>query len=189
MKTIYIIPGRKQSFVVNKEFKEIAKHFEKKWYKVVEVTIDRNYNTMSDYVQQFITDYWQWSHGTETTILWFSFWAMIAYIACEKVRADNLILCSMSPYFSEFYNDIPKKRWKIIWERRKVDFNKISLKKIIKKLHANIILFYGDAEHILVEKTVELLEKNTTNANVYCIKWAAHDISNKKYLQAIFDRS
>jgi len=44
-------------------------------------------------------------------IIGFSFGAMVAFIASQKIRPKKLILCSLSPYFNEDLKKL-RKGWK-----------------------------------------------------------------------------
>jgi predicted alpha/beta hydrolase family esterase len=117
MTTLFIIPG----------FKEDSSHQRYHWlknelsknFKIIFIQINWNNKTMSDYIEQFCYIY-KSNKGTSNYVLGFSYGAMIALLSAKRTNPNKLLLCSLSPYFSE---DIPtmNKCWKAFIGKRRVN--------------------------------------------------------------------
>jgi hypothetical protein len=113
---------------------------------------------------------------------------MIAFIATNKIETDGLILCSLSPYFSE---DLKNKRSKIksqLEKKRFNDFMKLNNTDFAQKLKTKkLLMLYGKQEaKALIKRVNETFENvNIQNKHLIPIKNAEHNIADKKYLHKI----
>ncbi len=182
-KKAYIIPG----FLQNSSFesyKEILKYFKDKEIDVEILDIDWKRKTMGDYVEETFPKLEQ---NKEIILLGFSFGAMISFILSTKLEIKYLILCSLSPFFSE---DVPliKKWWrKVTGQKRMGYFEGLSFNKLTKQIQKNpkIYLLYGEKESILCINRGKDAHKKLSDSKLIEVKNTKHDIGNENYLEEI----
>lgn len=185
MKRIFIIPGFKHKST-QKDYLDVVDIFRKKGFEPKIVEVKWNNRTFSQWLNEFLMFYEE-HKSDEITLLGFSYGAMIALVAATKIKPTNLILCSLSPYFSE---DIPKlkKYWlQSIGKKRVNDFSKLNFKEIAQQIKCKTHLLIGEKE----SKKYSGLELRVSEANrlikseLIRIKNADHNIGQEEYLEAI----
>ena len=116
----------------------------------------------------------------------FSYGAMTAFLASLKVKADILILCSLSPYFQE---DLPSlfKYWKkSVGKKRIKDFKTYKMSELVSKVRTQTFILYGEREGKFIEKRAnDTFNKIKTDKQLIKVKGAKHDMGNKQYLEEI----
>ena len=113
---------------------------------------------------------------------------MIAFIASTKVSSNGVMLCSLSPYFSEDTSKLNAKAVSKLTTQRYNDFEKIHASQLAKKTKAKkIIMMYGTLEArtliTRVKKTfgeIEVKEKS-----LFKVRKTEHNIGHKNYLLTI----
>lgn len=181
-KIIYIIPGFLHS-PKQKEYQKLKSIFLSKGYDVVLADVKWKYQTMSDYVRQF-TEKIKIDKRDKRYVLGFSFGAMIAMISATKIKFDELILCSLSPYFKEDIKNM-KKSWKdSIGKNRIEDFQKYSAGKLSKNIKSDTFLFMGENEPIELKNRVEKTHRQIINSKLVIIPNTKHEL-NKEYIDKI----
>src|SRR5688572_27819883 len=98
-KTIFIIPGYRHG-PTNKAYQSLAQILKSEGYEPIVVAIPWKKSTISENTQHFLKTYNKTKAGKKY-VMGFSYGAMIAFIAATKVDVEGLILCSLSPFFSE----------------------------------------------------------------------------------------
>lgn len=183
MKIAYVIPGFNES-AKQEKYRKITNHLKKKGIMPIEVKIKWKYRTMSDYINQFLKIYQNFDNKN-SLIIGFSFGAMVAFIASQKIRPKKLILCSLSPYFNEDLKKLRKGWKKYVGKRRVKDLNNYSCNVLSKKIDCETILLVGDKEDKFIQKRVIKVGNKIKRGKVYFIKNAGHDIANKNYLKEL----
>jgi esterase/lipase len=185
-KVIFIIPGFKH-LPTDKPYKDIASLLRNEGYKPVLVSIPWHKKTISENVEFFLKES-QKITAKKKYILGFSFGAMIAFIASTKMDTSGLILCSLSPYFSEdilkikSIMNMPKKT------KRQKDYLRLQSTSLAGKIKSNqVLLLYGaNEEKSLINRVTETFHTiASTNKKLVPIRETDHDIGNTHYLQAI----
>jgi len=186
MKNIFVIPGFKQR-TNDASFHWLQKFLKAKGYKVIMAPITWNRRTMNDYVVEFEKFYLK-HKADENYILGFSYGAVIALMAGERLSPKKLFLCSLS---SDFKEDLPRmKKWIIryLGKRRVAEIATRSGRKVAKELSIPTIVIYGEEEgrqypelKIRCEETVRFAK----NARLLVAKDSPHNISHPGYINAI----
>jgi esterase/lipase len=186
MKRIFVIPGFKES-PKDKTYSDLTKILKEKNLEPFIVDIKWNYQTFNQWLKQFL-DFYNENKGRENIIFGFSFGAIIALGAAAKVNPKLLLLCSMSPSFSE---DIPKfkKTWlEAIGNKRVENFKKLSFEKLAKEIKCKTILTLGEKEakkYPMQEKRILEAHKKIANNSLIRIPNTHHNIGQKEYLETI----
>lgn len=185
-KCIFIIPGYRQS-PYSRAYVAIMEALIKKNFIVIPVETSWNNKTISENTAEFI-ELFNSTEGSKKYILGFSYGAMIAFIAASKIKTDGLILCSLSPFFSE---DISKPNsFSKLNLKRYSDFSKLNSGQLAKKLKTKkVFMLYGAREAKELIKRVKTVFENIDKKNKYLlsIKNTDHDIADKKYLNKILE--
>lgn len=181
MKEIYIIPW----FFHSKNtpwYLKLQSSLEEKWYNVKILNITWRFRTISHWVSQVDAQI----HNKGSIILWFSFGAMVALKLSEKYKFSKVILCSLSPYFSEDVKKFSLIRKIKLWLFRWYDFYKNYSEKIIKNPLQNELTFiYGWDESINLQSRNQIMIKSLWIIDVHCIEWVRHEIHNSMYQKTI----
>lgn len=186
MKKIFVIPGFKES-IKEKTYFDLKKILEKKKLKVELVEIKWNYRSFNQWLEQFL-DFYNKNKSKENIILGFSFGAIIAFTATTKVNQKLLVLCSMSPIFSEDLLKLKKSWLKPLGEKRIKDFEKLNFEKLVKNIKCKTILTIGEKEakqYPIQEKRILEAHKKIVNNSLIRIPNTKHNIGQKEYLETI----
>lgn len=183
-KVAFIIPGFFDS-PKSKKYQVIGKFFQTKSIKPIYVNVQWKHSTISENTEEFLKLF-RSTQASHKYILGFSFGAIIAFLVAAQENVDAVLLCSLSPYFSE---DLPhtKESWKkSIGKNRVGDFKKISIKNIAPQIEAETYLFFGTNEHSTVEKRVShaysLLH---SKKHLIRVEGAKHDLADEDYLKEV----
>lgn len=178
-KIVYIIPGFTED-INAKSYQEVIRSFEAQSFRVVPVEISWKYRVMSDYVEEFLD---QVSHNKndEVYLFGFSFGAMIAFISATEIDPRTLFLCSLSPFFKEDLENLPKYVKKDIGKKRLEDLGNYSFKKLAGKINCRTILVAGEKETRDLLERVENTHKKIKDSELFIINKARHNISQKEY--------
>ncbi len=184
-KVIFIIPGFRQRSK-SRAYREITKILANEGYFPIVVSLSWDKTTVSQNTEHFIEEF-EKAKGKKRYILGFSFGAMIGLIASTKVEVDGLVLCSLSPYFSE---DLPKigYHWKPSTLARYQDFAGLSYAKIASQTKAKkVLMLYGEKEaKSLVRRVVGAFGKiPAASKRLIPIEKTEHEIGDKNYLATI----
>ncbi len=184
-KTLFIIPGFKEK-VSHQQYRELQKLFVAKGFEVKLVSVMWNRRLLSDWIVQF-EDFFTLHCGKKNVVLGFSFGAMIALATAKRLQPDQLILCSLSPYFSEDLSKIPAWWKRFIGRRRVMDFGKYSMTSAVKGLSMKTKVFIGGVEQ---KKFRQLADRCTLAAkalgtSVIVIDGVKHDIGDARYREAL----
>lgn len=147
-------------------------------FKVVDVNITWNRKTMSDYVNQFISQVDQSEEEIHT--IGYSFGAVISFIASSKIKIKSQILCSLSPYFAE---DLPglKTSWKTwMGKKRLEDFESLKASEIAKKVSCKTVIMAGNKEGVEIEKRL-MATSTDLKIKPHILDGCKHDAEQKEY--------
>ncbi|HVZ67202.1 MAG TPA: hypothetical protein VG917_02975 [Patescibacteria group bacterium] len=181
-RTVFIIPGFRQNPKSN-SYKRVTKLFAEEGFQVISIEIKWKNKTISQTVEDFIKIYRSFK-TQEKYILGFSYGAMIAFIAGTKVKSDGLILCSLSPFFSE---DLKTNRSRsLIMRKRYKDFSKLRAEFLSKKLKTKkVLMLYGTYEAAsLIKRVKKTFEQIEIDKTLIKIK-SDHEIGNQRYINTI----
>lgn len=177
--TIFILAGYRQQ-PTQRAYKQIALILKKQGFRPVPIPLSWANTTISANTDYFLKRYKR-IRVKKKYILGFSFGAMVAFLASTKVSVAGLILCSLSPYFTE---DLPKREL----PRRYADYANLhfgSLSRLIKA--RQIILLYGSNEAKALIRRVNdaFVTIPTERKYVYQVRDTGHEIGNRQYLLRI----
>lgn len=168
-------------------YKNIAKMFATSGFHPVLVDISWKGTTISTNVEHFLKKFKK-SPASKKYILGFSYGAMIAFIAAAEVKVEGLILCSLSPYFSEDLKDLKNKNLSSLARLRYEDFAKFNSGSIAKKTRAKqILMIYGASEaRALVARVKKTFDQiNLSQKSLISIARTEHEIGSAKYMGTI----
>lgn len=181
---LYIIPWFWQTSK-SEWFNAIAQYAENLWYQVVFITIEWKRRTIFDYVQDSVNQFIH-TQADKVSILWFSFWAMIAYDLASKITVDSLFLCSLSPYFSEDLSRIKWRRKQYLWKKRMDAFWKFYFLERAKTVNAKkLYLFVWENETKEIWRRIEDAKILLPFAEIIIVPNTKHNISSQEYLKRI----
>ena len=105
-KKLYIVPGFKQS-VEDENYKEIVNYAKEVGLEIKPVHVSWNHDIdMNDYIKEVSE---QIPKESDDYILGFSFGAYISYLLSKEKRFTGYIFCTISPYFKETIEEIPRR--------------------------------------------------------------------------------
>lgn len=105
-KKLYIIPGYKQR-VEDENYQEIIEYAEQLGLEIVPIHVNWNHDIdMNEYVEEVSK---QLPKESEDYIMGFSFGAYINYLLSKEKRFGVYIFCTISPYFKETIEEIPRR--------------------------------------------------------------------------------
>ncbi len=185
-KVIFIIPGFRQK-ITSKAYVKISESLKTQGYFPILVEIPWRNSTISENCKYFISLY-KTIDAPKKYILGFSYGAMIAFVASTKVSVSGLILCSLSPYFSEDISSIQDKNISSLMEARFKDFSTLHFSALVKKLKTKqVLMLYGKQEaRVLVRRVLKAFEQiDSKHKSLMSIKKTEHDISDEKYISTI----
>lgn len=98
-----------------------------------------------------------------------------------------MYVCSLSPFFKEDLNIIPKSWKSILGKKRVEDFSTISFNEIIQNWYApsNVYLFYGEKEYPQLIERVEKAHTKIQQSQLISIPKCGHQFSHNNYLKMI----
>jgi hypothetical protein len=165
-----------------------------KGYEVVPVEILWNRTTMSEFVDKFV-EFYERHKGAYNVVLGSSFGAMAAFISAPRTKPDQLILCSLSPFFKE---DLAKANaqqqrqvLRMVGKRRLANFKTLSADDIAMQVNATntpALMLYGEEEktavpHLVVRVKDTAAKLNT--ASLHEIPGAPHSMRHPAYTAGI----
>lgn len=185
MEKIYLIPWYKHT-IETSWYRELIVKFEEQWYEVEFIEISWKYKVMSNYITQADEQI----KGTEDSlILGFSFWAMISLKIAEKYTFQKVILCSLSPYFSEDLALLPLRYKLNLWIRRWIDFGRNYSENNIQNAQWNqYTMIYGWVEtQRLQARCWKMIEKLNID-KIWIVDEVGHDIADETYQKMILQK-
>jgi pimeloyl-ACP methyl ester carboxylesterase len=181
----YIIPGNLESSTTKPGYKKIAKFFETNNIEPKHIKINWKGNkvkSFDEYNKDFI-DLYQKQKNTEIYILGFSFGALIAFLTASKTKPKAIILCSLSPYFSEDLLTI-RKKWADFWHERFPN-DKFNFKQKVKGIKCKTYILVGGDEGQECIYRAQEVNKNVKGSELYIVEKGKHNINQKVYLKTI----
>ncbi len=183
-KVAFILPGFGYS-AKREEYQLIGRYFQQRGIKPVYVEVKWKYSTISKNVSQFIKLLKE-TKADHKYILGFSFGAVIAFLSATQEKVDTLILCSLSPYFSEDLDHIKDTWKKYIGKKRLKDFEQISNSKLASKVNTETYLLFGTKEVLEVEKRVKDTYASLRHKkHLICIDGVKHKLEDERYLKRV----
>ncbi len=184
-KIAYIIPGYGGSCLKDKASKKIAKMFEVRGIKPIFIEInwsEKKQIEFKQYVNQFLKQYKK-EKGDPRYVLGFSLGATIALLGSLKAKPDQLILCSLSPYFKEDFKRIPSD-WLDFWRKRYTKSEYV-FSKLAPRIKSKTQLFVGDKEGNECLARAKEAKQKIKGSKLAIIKGAKHKLGQKEYLAEV----
>lgn len=181
-KILYIIPGFGEK-VTEEPYMIIKEHAEYFGYTVISIPIVWDRKTIKDWVYQFekIVDGNETSHST---VLGFSFGALIALISTKKFSFKKLLVCSASPYLKENIPHLPLQAHKMLGKKRMGAFLQYNLSDINKNTPAVFIVGGADIS-LVIQNSKDLFSSWVGPKKIIILPGVKHEIENSDYIQAI----
>lgn len=143
---LYLIPGFSDNCIG--EGYGIIKNKLKNKYNIIYSNINWKNTSIDDWSTEFSNKYLK-TKTTKNIVVGFSYGSMVAIDTAQNLKPDVLILCSLSPFFSEYLDRLPKTWIKSESKKRLDGFKKTSITKLsknIKNNNININLLVGEKE-------------------------------------------
>ena len=173
-------------------FEYLRKAIASKGYEVVPIDISWRQTTPTQFAKKFLQIY-ESKKGTSNTIIGNSFGAVVALITAPRTKPDQLVLCSLSPFFKEdFRSGWPTdKQIKRLGKRRLNDISNYSIEKNadeINKQKISVKVLYGEQEKIqhqpLVDRSISL-SKLISGSTLIEVANAPHSFKDQAYTDGI----
>lgn len=187
MSKVLIIPGFLQGRL-SPSLRLLTWNLEHSGHKASIVPVSWIDRTLTDWLED-IEGYLKDRHLTDTTLIGFSYGAMIAAMLASRQTPKQLILCSMSPYWAE---DLASRRltWfdKYIQKRRIRDFITYRFEHVARTISSPTTILVGEKE---AQKTPALLVRAQIanelidNSELQVVPNAGHHLYSQDYQQAL----
>jgi len=178
-KVAYIIPGLGESHLKQTGYKKIGRAFEERGIKAVQVKIKWKYKKpipFSTYIEQFLKQYKK-VKNQDVYFLGFSFGAIIALAGAAKLKPKVLILCSLSPYFTEDLKTL-NPEW-VRWYR-KYYTTSYAFKDLGPLISSKTYLLEGSKEIVFPKRKFK-------NSKKIIAPGAKHIISSRPYIKTVLE--
>ncbi len=164
------------------EYRSLHRIGTSKGYIVKTCPIEWSRTTMRDWVAQ-CEFYCKNIDTKNTTVVGFSFGAMIATVLAQRHPFKKIILASLSPYFKDDLRFLPVAWKKWLGVRRRDAFSKtpfLSHKKV------SAVFLVGDKEGALILRRVKKRFSSWRGSKkLVLLSGVEHDLNNKTYLDSI----
>ncbi len=182
-KYFIILPGFGETGK-EKPYKELSKYAVQQGYIVHIVKIQWDFRILSQWIIQ-VEKYLEEKHiESEKAVLFgFSFGAEVAFHIAKNKTFKQLLLASISPYFSENLKYIPKESSDFFGIRRMNDFKKYSYRRVLGIKNSNTLFFFGENDWEIGISTAKKIAKSN-NANFIIIPKTGHELT-QGYIQIV----
>lgn len=182
MKTnLYLIPGFGDT-CIGENYSTVKKELKNK-YNVIYSNVNWKNSTIIDWSEKFSQQYLK-SKADKNIVAAFSYGSMLALNTAINLKPDKLILCSLSPFFSEFLQFLPKNWIKTESKKRLKAFKDISFKEISSQIDfqkTEIYLLFGEKELTMwpsMEKALSEYKNFLNPKQVIIVSKAKHRLDN-----------
>jgi hypothetical protein len=192
VKTVFVINGMNiHHTAAGEEFALLRDAIAAKGYRVIPLDITWRQKTPTQFANEFLKVY-ESQKGDYNIVLGNSFGAVVALITAIQTKADEIILCSLSPFFAEDISPSwpTKTNSRRLGKRRLADISSHSadqLAESAKKLPTKFTVMYGEQE---VPKLPKLITRARDTAKALSIKpievpKAPHSFKDPAYVKGI----
>lgn len=160
---------------------------------VIPVDISWRNKTATQFSLEFIDFYSRTKSSEENIVVGNSFGAVVALVSAATLKPDQIVLCSLSPFFAEdIRQSWPSKRMQqLLGARRLEDIGHYSIEDIAKELNKTNIkvsVLYGEKEHQsspkLVKRAKDIAEK-IERATLVEVEAAPHSLKSPEYVRGL----
>ncbi|MFI5240450.1 MAG: hypothetical protein ACHQUB_01955 [Candidatus Saccharimonadia bacterium] len=185
MKHVIMSPGWTESNTWP-SYIAVAETFRARGFNVTALELDWDKRNITSWASQIVEA--AGKLNGETSLWGFSLGAMSSLIAASFVPVNNLILCSPSGFFREYFEVIPDKSWEWLGSKHKERRELLSWRDLLGSLKVDHgFTIAGEKELSLWPEfklwTAELV--GATGWDFIKVAGAGHDIGNKHYERAI----
>lgn len=188
-RVLYLVPGAGQS-ARGKHFTKIRTLFSKQGFIVIPVPVKWkrfDLGWLPEYARAVEKAVLREPH--EKYVLGFSWGAVAALISARIVQPKALILCSLSPYFSEdryFHEQFIGENKLSRYHTAKLEQRMMALplRVAVRDVTARTFVLYGEREPLVLLQRC-ILAAALLNAELYVVPKARHDIAHKEYVKTI----
>lgn len=157
-------------------------------YEPMVPNLDWRRKNHSTYLKEF-TKYYEENKLENNLIIGNSFGAAIAYMGAPQLKPDNLLLCSLSPFFKEDIGNFSESRAISHFGNFRVkDFNSYSAHDIASKIESDTVFFFGSKERggmqHLVDRVIDSHE-HMPSSKLVEIVGAGHRMREEEYLNGV----
>ena len=192
MKTAFLIAGFGMNQTAGDEkYADLQSAIASKGYKVIPVPFVWNYTTVPQYVDKFV-DFYHQHRGDHNVIIGNSYGAMVAFLAAPSVLPDEIVLCSLSPYFNEDKDKTTVEyRVKRFGKRRNKAMDQLHAKQTATKINQSgtkVIMLYGEREKLIYPELVERVKSTAQdlhNVKLIEVADAPHSFRDPAYIRGI----
>jgi pimeloyl-ACP methyl ester carboxylesterase len=176
---VYVIPGFGDS-PSGKPYINVRKCFENAGVQCKVVSIRWKYNSVFDYVDQFMITY-RPRKNSEVYIFGFSFGALIALMVSTYINPTKLYLCSLSPFFQEDIKKNGAKDFVSLGKRRGKVLRTIPFSRIARTIKCPTIIVVGECELPSVIRRARLVAKEIKRSRLHIASNAGHNLLDEGY--------
>jgi hypothetical protein len=192
MKTAFLIRGyRLNSTAADPEYDGLRDVIAAKGYRVVPADITWNRKTVSAFAKKFIELY-EREKSEYSVVVGGSFGAMVALVSAPETMPDELILCSLSAYFSEdlgLYEE--KYLLRRFGHRRVQDLKTLSADEFARRVNDGVtrtVLMHGEKEEISSSNLVDRVKDTASKlerVQVVRVPNAGHKNREPEYIAGL----
>ncbi len=183
-KILYIIPGFGES-IKDDGYKRISMFANKNGYKVIPIEVIWKNRTASRWLTQ-IREVVDLNGHENATVLGFSFGAYLTILLSQEYKFKKIIVCSLSPYFSDDIKNLPMLAHKILGKRRIENFKQIHFPK--NNLTSAVFCIGLEDLDIVINRVKKAYKVWSGSKEIIFIEKVGHEIENESYLQKIYDK-
>lgn len=194
MSTVFIIGGLDiHNTAADSVHKPLRHALGANGHQVIPVDISWRNKTASQFSLEFIDFYNRTKSSKENVVVGNSFGAVVALISAAALKPDQIVLCSLSPFFAEdIHQSWPSKRMqRLLGTRRLEDIGHYSIEAIaedLNKTNIEVTVLYGEKEHQsspkLVERAKDIAEK-IKRATLVEVEAAPHSLKSPEYVRGL----
>lgn len=179
----YIIPGNTEN-EESQPYPKIVEMYKKRGDIVKVLNIDWSQPTLTDFLNEG-REFFDHQEDDIINIFGFSFGAMMALVYATELQVNELILCSVSPFFKEIIDDLPQEYFDYYSETLMDDFRKYSIEAYVPKLkQKKLSIMVGQNENDCCQRTgISISQK--TKTDLIHIPNNDHVLNDEEYINTI----
>lgn len=183
MFTLFVVPGHLETgqHIAYRKIKRLGKKH-KMEVRVAKIPWTSGPGSFATWNKAFLKQFSKPRNG-KVAVLGFSFGAVIALLTAKETHPDQLILCSLSPYFLEDQRYL-KPQW-LRWWRAHMRDSDFDFASIARSLRISTKILVGKREGLNSLRRAKSAARQIHKASLQIIPAAGHNIGGTAYLKAL----
>ncbi len=183
-KTVYLIPGYGETSS-DPGYTEIVNIAKNKGYNVVVYNPIWKRYTIKKWLSDFNKLISENQKQEPIVVIGFSFGAYIASLAAKDNKFQKIIFCSLSPYFKDDIENLPKLAYDMLGKRRIDDF---SINEFPTNVNTEAVFIVGDKDiPLVVDRVKKSYNEWAGTKKIEILKDIPHYINFPVYIEKIVE--